>query len=84
MFKKDGVDLNIAILMDICDGNIFKLYRMATKYDKIHLYISLRYVENLIIDNFVSAGMSQKSIQNALRIHRKRFERAKRRNRNAR
>lgn len=67
-YEKLSRDANFEILVDICDGNMFKALQVARRYNRMKITISLKTIERKIIANLIKAGWSKEEIAKSVGV----------------
>lgn len=70
-WMKDGVEANLAVIINLFDGNIFKALEKAREFNQIEVRMSAKTVERLLIKLLISnAGWSDEKIVEVISTER--------------
>lgn len=73
-FDKLSREINGDIFIEICGNNLFNALKIARKYNKIKIEITLKKFEAIICDRLISLGWSDTAISEALEIQKARVK----------
>lgn len=62
----NGNDLNLSILLDVFDGDVFLALEKARKYNRMTITMSAKSLERLLIKLFINVGWNDAMVAAAL------------------